>query len=26
VADSWRNFATGEQIEAEVAGWRRRER
>ncbi len=26
VADSWRNFATGEQIEAEVAGWRQRER
>ena len=26
VGDSWRNFATGEQIEAEVAGWRRRER
>jgi hypothetical protein len=26
VGDSWLNFATGEQIEAEVAGWRRRER
>ncbi|MGA8171898.1 MAG: hypothetical protein WB816_13830 [Methylocystis sp.] len=26
VADSWRNLTTGEQIEAEVAGWRRRER
>lgn len=26
VGDGWRNSATGEQIEAQVAGWRPRDR